>query len=241
MKDYSNKNLNEELENQLDDNNQPTNPVNAFMQRNGKKITLIAISVILLIGLLFLYNSNKQKNEDEALITLARIELYYQVGEFENALFAPDELPTVRGEKVVGLVHIVSKYGNTKAGQRATLLAADAYYQLGNFNEAKLYYEKATKSNNNEIKIGGYAGTASCIEKDGKLKEAADLYQKAANLVLDETLKLRYLFFSGLCNEKSGNNELAKKIYRDIITLNKFGEFHNMAKAGIVRLGEDIE
>jgi len=162
-------------------------------------------------------------------------------GDFENALYSSDTLPTIRGENIIGLVKIVSEYGSTKAGQRATLFTADAFYQLGKYGDALTYYTKASQSKNNEIKIGGFAGTAACYEIDGKLKEAAENYTKAANLIEDEGLKQRYLYFSAICNEKAGNIDNAKKIYRQIINQNKFGEFNNMAKAGIVRLGEDIE
>ena len=44
-----------------------------------------------------------------------------------------------------------------------------------------------------------------------------------------------------LCNEKSGNKDESLKIYRTIVELNRYGEFNNLAKAGIIRLGAEIE
>ena len=215
--------------------------INGFVQNNWKTIIILSVAVIVLVGLILLFKSNSQKNEHNASKALARIETYFFGGQYEDALFAPDSLPMVRGEKVIGLIKIVEEYGSTRAGERAALYAADAYYQLAKFNDAKIYYEKAINSKVDDIKIGGYAGVAACDEKNGKLQSAADNYLKAVRLIKDDGLKLRYMYFAGLCKEKSGKGDEAKAIYRDIINLNKFGEFNNMAKAGIVRLGDVIE
>jgi tetratricopeptide (TPR) repeat protein len=232
--------LNDDLDNLIHPNEKP-NPINVFIQKNGKMIIIFCIAVIVIVGLVMLFRSNSQKNEATAAHELSRIETYYVKGDYENALKPNDTIPTVRGEKVVGLLSIVDEYGSTLAGQRATLYAADAYYALGKFAEAKTYYDKAIGSSIDVIKIGGLAGMAACSEKDGKFKEAADGYTQAANLITDDQLRLRYLYFSGLCNEKAGNKDAAKQVYRDIINLNKFGEYMNLAKAGITRLGEPIE
>lgn len=215
--------------------------INEFVQKNWKMIIVFSVAVIVLVGLILLFRANNQKNEQNASKALSRIETYFLSGQYENALYAPDSLPMIRGEKVIGLIKIVEEYSSTKAGERAALYAADAYYQISKFNEAKVYYEKSINSSINDIKIGGYAGTAACDEKDGKLQDAATNYLKAVELIQDDGLKLRYMYFAGICNEKSGKKEDAKEIYRKIINLNKFGEFNNMAKAGIVRLGDVVE
>jgi len=110
MKDYNTKNTNEDLENITDENTKLSdNPINAFLQKNGTKIIIAAASIVLLVILIFLYNVNKQQNEKDATIALSRIEIYHQAGEYDNALNAPDELPLVRGEKVIGLTEIINK------------------------------------------------------------------------------------------------------------------------------------
>jgi tetratricopeptide (TPR) repeat protein len=240
-------NQQEELENDLDETtetsyiNDKKESINNFVQQNGKNIIIFSIVIIILVGLVLLFRANSKKNEENAAKALARIESYYLRGKYESALYGNDTLPTVRGEKIIGLIDIINEYRSTSAGQRAALYAGDAYFTLGKYPEAKGFYEKAIKSNVDVVKSGGLAGSAACNEKDGKIKEAAEEYKKAADLIIEDFLKLRYLYFSALCNEKVGNNEEAKKMYRNIINLNKYGEFNNLAKAGIVRLGEDIE
>ncbi|MDR0926349.1 MAG: hypothetical protein LBO69_01105 [Ignavibacteria bacterium] len=215
--------------------------INAFVQNNGKKIIIISIAVIIVVGLVLLFRMNSQKNEANAAKALSRIENLYLQGQYNDALYGNDNIPFVRGEKVIGLIAIVSEYGSTSAGQRAALYAADALFMLGKYPESKTYYEKSINSRVEEIKIGGLAGTAACNEKDGKIKDAAEGYIKAADLISDDGLKLRYMYFGGICYEKAGDADNAKKIYRDIINLNKYGEFNNLAKAGIVRLGDVID
>ena len=239
----------EELDNEeqiLDENSEEnfgyeSDGVNHFVQKNGKMIILCSAAVIVLVGLIMLFRTSSQKNEVDAAKALSRIEAYYLRGEYENALYGNDTLPLVRGEKVIGLVAIVKEFGSTAAAQRAALFAGDSYYILSRFPESKRYYDKAAKSKLDVIKVGGLAGAAACNEKEGKFKEAADGYIKAAELIQDDGLRLRYMYFAGLCYEKIGSLDLARKAYRNIINLNKFGEFNNLAKAGIVRLGENIE
>ena len=215
--------------------------INNFVQKNSKVIIIVAIAVIVAVGLIFLIMSNNAKNEVNASKALARIEQYYTKGEYENALNGNDTLPTVRGEKVIGLLQIVSEYGSTSAGERAALYAADAYFNLEKYDDAKIYYEKAVKSNIDVVRVGGLAGVAACEELSSRYKEAAESYAKAAKLIPEEEQRLRYMYFAGLCNEKAGNKDKALESYKDILNLNKYGEFNNLAKAGIVRLGGEIE
>ena len=218
-----------------------SNAVGAIVQRNAKIIIVASIAIIILVGLILLFKSNNAKKEQNATMALSRIENYYFEGRFEDALYAPDSLPTVRGDVVIGLIKIVNEYGSTKAGERAALFAGDAYYQLGKYSESQTYFEKAIQSKVDEVKIGGYAGVASCNERDGKLKDAAANYNKAASMISDDGLSLRYFYFSGLCYEKVGEKDKAKEIYQNIINKNKFGEFNNYAKAGLVRLGGEVD
>ena len=215
--------------------------INAFVQKNGKIIIISSVAVIVLIGLILIFRANSQKNEANAAQALARIEAHYFSGEYEIALNGSDDLPTVRGERVIGLVAIVNKYGKTAAGQRAILYAADAYYSLNNFSEARKFFERAARSKIDVVRIGGLAGVAACNEREGRFREAAENYIQAANLIREDALKLRYMYFAGLCFERAGNTDQARRIFRDIIDLGRPGEFNNLAKAGIVRLGEDVD
>ncbi len=241
-----NNNSQEELENQeispIEENGeQEVKGIEHFIQKNSKVIIFITIAIVAVVGIVYLVILNNSKTEANASKALARIEEYYAKGEYDNALKGNDTLPMIRGEKIIGLIDIVNEYGSTDAGERAALYAADAYFNLGDYKEAKNYYEKSMKSGIDVVRVGGLAGTAACDEVDGRYKEAASNYLKAAELIVEDGQKLRYMYFAGLCNEKAGNNEEALKNYKNILSLNKYGEFNNLAKAGIVRLGSTIE
>ncbi|MBQ6268687.1 MAG: tetratricopeptide repeat protein [Bacteroidetes bacterium] len=239
------KNSNEELENENE--LMPTgvgskvNSINKFVQKYSKIIIIVSIVIVVCAGLIYLIIANNAKKEANASKALARIEQYYTKGDYKNALKGNDSLPTVRGEKVIGLLEIIKEYGSTSAGERASLYAADSYFKLGNYKEAKIYYEKAIKSGIDVINVGGYAGVAACNEKSGNYKEAAEGYLKAVDYINDDSQKMRYMYFAALCKEKAKDKEEAIKIYRDILELNKYGEFNNLAKAGITRLGAEVE
>lgn len=217
------------------------NSINKFVQKYSKIIIIVSIVIVVFGGLIFLIISNNAKNEANASKALARIEQYYTKGEYLNALEGNDSLPTVRGEKIIGLLKIVEEYGSTSAGARAALYAADSYFKLENYKEAKIFYEKAIKSSIDVINVGGLAGVAACNEISGNYVEAVNGYLKAVDLIADDGQKARYMYFAGLCSEKANNKEKAIEIYRNMLELNIHGEFCNLAKAGIVRLGSEVE
>ena len=215
-----------------------------YIYNNSKKISYIAIAVIVGVVLIFVIKGTLTKNKAEktqkAMTALSRIMPYYNAPDFKRALFG-DSAKTMRGERVIGLLDIIDKYSGTDQAILAALYAGNSYLTLNKADEAIEYFEEALDSKSNEVVQAAYAGLGSCYDIKGDLEKAADNYQKASDLAISDNAISRYSYYAARDYEKLNKKEKAEKIYNFIINKGKFSEFANYAKAGLVRLGIKID
>ncbi|MDX9791713.1 MAG: tetratricopeptide repeat protein [Candidatus Kapaibacterium sp.] len=211
-----------------------------FIQKNGKLITIASIAVVVIIGIALYFRYQSEQDSQRAAVLLTRVMSYYEAADYEKALNG-DPTKTYLNEEVKGLKYIADQYGNTDQGKIAALYAANSLFNTDKSSEAKKYFETASGSSADIIKLGADAGLAAILETEGKYVEAAKLYTSAAELSEEENIKSRYMFYSALCYEKSGDNKQAETIYRDILKLYETSEFGSLAKAGLARIGTIIE
>ncbi len=227
----------DELENQVQGEGGEVN----FIQKYGKLIAIAAVAVVAIVAVAYYFTYTSNKNKEEAALALSRIRPYFDREEYARALFGGDSVPTVRGEKVLGLIQIVEEYSSTPSGRIAALLAGEAYLALDNISEARKYFEIAAKANSDEVAKGGYAGLAVCSEKNDNLSDAAKIYEKAAELAIDPTSKGRYLLFAGICYARMNEKDRAIEHLTMVAKNRDFAEFANAAKIELARLGTIIE
>jgi len=203
---------------------------------------LLGAGAVAVVGIaVFVYGRiSHQQRVEEAATLLARVYSYYDNGEYERALYG-DTTKTIRGEPIRGLLEIVRQYGDTGPGKVAAFYAGSAFLLLGDFQKARPYFERAAEAEAPLVRVGAYAGLAACTEEEGRLAEAARLYEKAATLGAPIGMAERYRFFAAYCYELSGNAQKAAQLYRQILLENEFSDFANEAKAGLARLGITFE
>lgn len=218
--------------------------IQKYIYDNSRKISYIAIAVIVAVVLIFVINGtltkNKSKKTQKAMVALSRIVPYYEAPDFKKALFG-DSTKTIRGERVIGLLEIIDEYSGTDEAILAALYAGNSYLTLNKANEAIEYLEEALESKSNEVVQAAYAGLGACYEINGDLEEAANNYQKASDLAITDNAIGRYSYYTARVYEKLKKKEKAEKIYKKIINKSKFSEFANYSKAGLVRLGIKID
>lgn len=217
-----------------------TESLQEFIKKYGKFVITAGVAVIVAFGLYYFISSNNEKTEKEASIALSRVWPFYAMNDYGKALTG-DSIPPVRGEKVKGLRYIADEYSGTAAGKIAAMYAGEALVATGKVSEAKAYFEKASGSESDIIKLGASAGQAICLETEGKNAEAAEQFMKAAEMTEEPGSKARYSYYSALCYEKTGKKGEAEKIYRKIILENQTSEFNGMSKSALVRIGTIIE
>ena len=218
--------------------------IQQYIYNNSKKISYIAIGLIITVVLIFIINGtmkkSKSKKTQKAMVALSRIVPYYNAPDFKRALFG-DSAKTVRGERVIGLIDIIDEYSGTEQATLAAFYAGNSYLTLNKATEAIEYFEKALDSKSNEVLQASYAGLGACYEILGNLDNAAENYQKASDLAISDNAIGRYSYYAARSYEKLNKKEKAEKIYKKIINKSKFSEFANYAKAGLVRLGIKID
>ncbi len=211
-----------------------------WVLRHQRWLLGIGAAVLVGVGGLLYWSSVQRERSEEAAVWLSRVYTYYDNGDYQRALFG-DTAKTVRGEPVRGLVAIVEEYKGTPAGKVAAFYAGSAYMLLGQVSKAQPYFEIAAKSEAPLVQVGAYAGLAACKEEEGKLSEAAQLYERAALIGTPMGMAERYRFFAAYCYELAGNAQKAAQLYRQILTENEFSDFASEAKAGLARLGIVVE
>jgi tetratricopeptide (TPR) repeat protein len=215
-----------------------------YIYKNSKMISIISIAVILLVAGIFIgkniWDKTSDENAQKASVALDRIIPYYDAPDYKKALFG-DSARTVRGEKIIGLLDIVDQFEGTKQGKIAALYAGNSYLALNKADEAIEFFEIATKSASKVVLAGAYAGLGASYELLGNYEDAVSNFVMASEYSLTDITIARYNYYAGLNYEKLGKKENAINLYNEIIAKNKFNEFGNLAKAGLVRLGMKID
>lgn len=208
----------------------------------NNRVAIIAVSAVVIIAIVAVWYFQVQKTENiqKASLALSRVMPFYEEGNFEAALNG-DQHQQYRGESVKGLIHISNEYSSNAPGQLAAFYTANIYMSQDDYQEAKKYFEIASKSKAEIVKAGANAGLARIAENEGKYEQAANMYLSAAELVGDTEIKLRYYFYAALCYEKIGDNKNAEKYYQEIILDQRRTEFTGLAKANLARIGTVIE
>ena len=214
-----------------------------IVDENSKIIIGISIGLIVVVIAFFVIKGRIDKTNEEnrqmASVAVARILPYLQANDYQKALYG-DPTKRIRNQKVIGLIEIIKEYGGTKQAEYASLYAGSCFLSLNKNKEALEYFDKALGSSSKVIKEGAAGGLAVCYENLGNYRDAADYYEKASKYSLTPGMKSKYHFFEALCREKTGEKDIAEKLYREIIYDNQ-SEYVGPAKSGLIRLGTIIE
>jgi len=146
----------------------------SWMEQNTKILSYVAIGLVGLAVIGFLWSKNRADSNDKATTMLAKISQYYDAGKYDLAING------VPQEGTQGLQAIVDEHGSTKTGQLAKLYLANSYYALKNYDKALECYEDISVSDK-LVSASALAGAAACYEAKGDLSKAASYFEKAAS------------------------------------------------------------
>lgn len=208
--------------------------------------TILVVALVAIVIGLYSYNyltEQAEKENAEATKHLARITPLLTQGDYERALNGDANI-VIDNQKLLGFKEIASKYSGTDAGNVASFYAGKSLLMLGNFSEAKSYFNTSLSNDANEIKVGSYNGLAACLEQEGNFAEASKNYETTAGLVEQIEMKSKFLYFAGLTAEKANDKERAKSFYDKVIKMNAenaYSEFAGLSNSGINRIGTKID
>ena len=177
-----------------------------FDQNSGLVYGVLAGLVVLVLGGAgYIYYQNQQAQQ--AAEALAPVQSTFAEGNYEAALGT--------GQGQAGLLEVIEDYGSTPAGNLARLLAADAYYNLEQYDKA-LGTIEAYEAGEDLYGASARALEAAIYENRGDFEQAAALYMDAAELYPTKESAPQHLINAGRNFEAAGSYDQAINAYRRI-------------------------
>ena len=174
------------------------------------KAVIIAAIVLLLCagGGTNFWMQHQKTSEEEAALQLSRVAPFLDRGEYKTAINGAAKIP--------GLKKISDDYSGTPSGNMATLLLANAYYSIKDFDSALKVF-KAVSIENKDLAAAALAGTADSYVGKNQLGLAAESYQEASKKAENTVLKAQYLAHAADSYQALNQLQKASELYTRII------------------------
>jgi predicted negative regulator of RcsB-dependent stress response len=179
-----------------------------FVRRNRNLLLGVLAAVVLLVGGFFGYTYWRNQQDSQGQAAMFRAVDHWEADSLKPALQGDGKLP--------GLTRVASEYGSTKAGNLANFYAGVALLKQGKFSEAYASLDKFS-SDDYLVQARAYSLMGDAQLEQGKAKEAADLYAKAADHNANEYFTPTYLLKEGIAREAANDNAGAIKAYDRIV------------------------
>ncbi|WP_127125044.1 tetratricopeptide repeat protein [Pseudoflavitalea rhizosphaerae] len=157
------------------------NTFEGFWQKNGKKVSIGILAVVLLVAGYFAYNNFVKAPENvKAGNAMWKAESNFRNDSFALALNGDGSAANP------GFLKVISKYGGTKTANLAKFYAGACYLQIGDFNNAVKYLnDYSSTSEVLNVRVYGLLGDA--YSELGKKDQAVENYKKAGKAFADDT------------------------------------------------------
>ncbi len=178
--------------------------VKNYVDQNYKQVMTVVLSVFAGIVLLIVYGQFSGESEKEAQGQLGIAQIEYNNENFDKAR--------------TRLQRLIENFGNTDEAEQGRLILANIYYNEQDYENAERYFREFTDSYSGSdiLLASGYAGLAACLEVKKEFEEAAKLYEKASKQAPDYTESDNYAYLSGLCYNKAGDTDAARRIFEHL-------------------------
>jgi tetratricopeptide (TPR) repeat protein len=191
-----------------------------FYDQNKKYISYATTGLIILVIAIVIYINNRRANSEKAATELGKIYKVYDNGAIDKTQYkvAIDGQPD-RG--IIGLKNIVDNYGSSQAGELSRFYLANAYYNLGQYDDALKQYGNFSSSDP-LLSASAVAGLGACYEVKKDFARAASNYEKAVSLAGASDIAAEYLNNAarsyGLAGDKEKAVSLFKKLKKEFPT-----------------------
>jgi TolA-binding protein len=144
------------------------------LYNENRRVISIAVTVfVILVIAAIIYGKNRAANNVTATTELGGVFQLFDNGQYQLAI---DGVPE---RNIKGLKAIVDNYGNSNAGDIARFYLADAYFNLGKYQDALDQFKKFSPTGET-LEISRLSGIAGCYEGMGMYRDAAEYFEKAA-------------------------------------------------------------
>ena len=185
-----------------------------FFEKNSKMVVVAIVVIFVLAAAIFGYKKlivEPRLNDAQEMLYEAQYRFEQQNADFALALNGDENVP--------GFAQVIEKYGNTPAGNLATVYAAACALRLGDFDAAEGYLAKysnvkgATGELINAMAVGIRGEIA--VEK-GDYAGAAAIFEKAANVSDNNYSAPLYLRKASMAYAAAGNAAKAQECLQTI-------------------------
>ena len=187
----------------------------SFYYENKRYVSYAITGLVVVIAATLIFINNRRASNEKAATELGRV-----YGVYDQAQSPAQFQQAIDGQRergIMGLKAIVENYGNTESGEIARLYLANAYYNLGKYDESMQQYESFS-SGNKLLEASAQSGLASCHEAKGEYAKAAASYEKAAGMVSNQINTPEYLTAAARCYGKAGDKEKAIALLKRLKT-----------------------
>ncbi|MCC6815424.1 MAG: tetratricopeptide repeat protein [Saprospiraceae bacterium] len=186
-----------------------TRNAGTFFDKNRPKIFLVLGSLVAILGGYLAYKYLYQEPQNiEAAEQMYQAEFLFNKDSFDLALNNP-------GGGFAGFKEIAENYGGTKTGNIAKYYAGLCNLQLGNYEEAKTYFEDF-EPNGKITPIIKYSSLGDVNANLNDYKAAIGYYEKASTINENDFLTPMVLKKLGVLKESQGDKEGALKAFEKI-------------------------
>ena len=204
--------------------NEAVERAKGFWAKFSKPIIYAGSAVILLVGGWYAYGFFiKAPKEQKAS------ELIFPAEKLFGKMAAVSSFPkdtvglvlnggVVDGEKITGLLSVISNYGGTASGNRAQYIVGAAYLQLKEFDKAIKYLKEFDGEGAEQIESAAFRMLGDAYAEQKKNDEALSYYKKAVDAAAskDESTKFLSLSRAALFCDATGKTKEAIGFFQQI-------------------------
>ena len=203
----TNKN-NQDHEDNFENFEQALSRTEQYIEKNQKKLTYIAIAIILVATAIFAYQKYyRAPMEMNAQTDMFQAQRYFEVDSFNLAINGDGNYD--------GFLDIIDNYGSTEAGNLSNYYVGISYLHLGEYQNAINYLEDFS-SDDFLLSTLAKAAIGDAYMELGDNKKAAANYMAASASNTNNFTTPIYLQKAGIAYEMTGNYKDALAAYETI-------------------------
>lgn len=171
-----------------------------WAEAHSRHLTIAAVAIVVLAGAGWFYAKSRQVQARNASAALSEAELALTSG----------NLPLAQSS----LQQVVSRYGGTPSGNQARLLLAQVMFDDGRYQEGLAQLQPVVASGDKLVLASAQNLIGAGYEQSGKLVEAAQAYQKAADAAASPAERDTYLASAARALTDAGKSAEARVIWQ---------------------------
>ncbi|RYD79657.1 MAG: tetratricopeptide repeat protein [Sphingobacteriales bacterium] len=223
-------------------------PSKGFWDRFSKPIIFVGSAIIILIGAWYGYKKfiAEPKEREANELVFAAESLFDKMA---TAGFNKDSVNIVinggdlDGQKITGVLKVISNFGGTSAGDRAKYMAGASYLHIKEFDKAVKYLKDFDGNGASQVQSKAFIMLGHAYAEQKKTSDALAAYKKAASVnEKDEFFASDALLIAAAYAGATGNNKEAISLYEQVkskypsnIAVQNGDVDKNLARLGVVK------